>query len=206
MKEIALLSILLYTTAALGQHTEPRLKGLGVNVTAKESIYPQFFIRITPAFELQGIASYGVSTKTINDFNNSKLEGWFVGGGAAMLTRPLRRKVQEPDKAVKGSFRFGFKIMGGRMRVQADKIFPSQTFTPYTYRVDEKNVQTAYFEVSLSYEMNIADRVMVTLSPIILGDSGVDRVDGSFTPTRSIIGGQTNQPLNAGIAISYLWR
>ncbi len=92
------------------------------------------------------------------------------------------------------------------MRVQADKYFPSRTFTPYTYKVDERNVSTAYFEVSLSYEMNIADSVLVTLSPLIIGDSNVDRVDGSFKPTRSIIGGQIGQPLNAGIALSYVWK
>lgn len=206
MKGIMLLAILLYATGALGQEPVPKLKGVGINLTAKESIYPQFFIRLSPAFEVQGIANYSISTKTINNFDNSTIEGWYIGGGAAMLTRPLRRKVQESSKVVKGSFRFGFKVMGGKMRVQADKFFPSRTFTPYTYRVDERNVSTAYFEVSLSYEMIIADRVMVTLSPLTIGDSSVDRVDSSFTPTHSIIGGRIGQPLNAGIAISYLWR
>jgi len=207
MKNLMILILMVLAANVSGQVPEKpsMLKGVGLNLTAKGGYYPQFIIRLRPSFELQGIASYAYHTPDVSHFTKTEVEGWFMGGGLAVLTRPLRSKPQDPSKSVKGSLRLGLKYMRGQMQYDAYKVFEGRSFDSYIYRDSQQKLKTDYGELSVGYEMVIKDRVKVDLIPIILGDSGVYSKSG-FTLPFSAIGGHTGFPLAAGVGVSYLWR
>ena len=181
------------------------LKGVGVNLTAKGGYYPMFFIRPSPALEIQAIAGYSYHKPNVSHFTETTVQGWFVGGGVALLSKSLWQESKVTHKNVIGGFRIGFKLMRGQMQYDAYKQFEGSTFEPYIYRDSQQKLKTSYGEFSLAYELKIKDRVTIDLIPIILGDSGVYSTTG-FTLPYSAIGGRTGVPLAAGIAINYLWR
>jgi hypothetical protein len=203
---ILILSILCFSIASGQVPEKPKtLKGIGINLTAKGGYYPQFFIRPFPYLEIQAIGTYSYHTPTVSHFTKTTVQGWFMGAGLSVLTRPLRSKTLDPNKKVKGSLRIGLKFMGGRMQYQAYKRFEGNYFDPYVLTDNQKNLKTNYGEISLGYELAIKNRIKVDLIPIILGDSGVYSSTG-FTLPYSTIGGHTGFPLAAGIGLSYLWR
>lgn len=205
MKWVLCITFTIIQIITWAQTETKMLKGITANLTAKGGYYPMFFVRPLPGIEFQGVAAYSNHSPKLSYFDETNVQGWFVGGGIAFLDRPFWNKPQDTEKAVKGSFRVGFKFMAGRMQYDAYKVFSGNSFENYTYTDSQRKLNTDYGELTIGYEMIIHDRIKIDLIPIIIGDSGVYSKTG-FTLPFSAIGGRTGFPLAAGVALSYLWR